>query len=217
MTDSPGSRLRAAREAKFGSAREAAEFLRIVESTLTHHENGTRNIGLAAARRYGRAFGVSAEYLLGLSSESTSIAELDVVGDAGVGVWREGRAKDTAARGKRRSLPVPKIKADVGLRQAVRLIDESANLLVGLGEFAVFELVDAEPLPGSNVVVDRTRNGLTERTVRRLSRKRSGELVLETPTAVQSLLSEISYPSADDEDQIKIVGVVIGKYVSFEG
>jgi len=86
-----------------------------------------------------------------------------------------------------------------------------------MGEFAVFELVASEPAEGTNVVVDRTRNGLTERTVRTLRRRPNGTLVLETPTSIKSLFSELCYPSTNADDSLTIVGVVIGKYVDFEG
>jgi hypothetical protein len=75
MTDSPSDRLRAARiKAGFNSAAEAARARGWREATYRHHENGTRGFGKDHARAYGRAFGVSAGWLLDLEASSAPSA-----------------------------------------------------------------------------------------------------------------------------------------------
>ncbi|GLT00107.1 hypothetical protein GCM10007897_14910 [Sphingobium jiangsuense] len=67
MSTEQNDRLRAARRsAQFKSAAAAAEAFGWNVSTYRHHENGTRGFGKDHAKAYGRAFGVSAGWLLGL-------------------------------------------------------------------------------------------------------------------------------------------------------
>ena len=62
--DSMGERLRKARETNFASARKAAIRHGWTVSTYTAHENGQNDYDEETAREYGRAFNVSAGWLL---------------------------------------------------------------------------------------------------------------------------------------------------------
>jgi hypothetical protein len=68
MATTRGDRLRIAREKKFKSARAAGKAMGIPVSTYGAHERaespGGRDYGPDEAKRYGRRFGVSPEYLL---------------------------------------------------------------------------------------------------------------------------------------------------------
>lgn len=68
MTTTRGERLRIARQRHFKSARLAASALDIPVSTFGAHERagqpGGRDFGVDEAERYGRRFGVAAEWLL---------------------------------------------------------------------------------------------------------------------------------------------------------
>lgn len=57
-------RLRLAREKKFASAKEAAEWLGMKYSTYSGNENGSTTFGLEAAVNYARRFNVSLEWLV---------------------------------------------------------------------------------------------------------------------------------------------------------
>ncbi len=62
------------------SQRKAAADLKISQALLSHYENDAREPGLDFVCRACRYYGVSADYLLGLSadsSQSASIAELE--------------------------------------------------------------------------------------------------------------------------------------------
>lgn len=217
MNDTPADRLRRARAAKYRTIPEACYAHGWKVSTYTHHENGTRGFKPAQARIYARAFGVSASELLGLRLDSASISEVDVVGDAAVGVWREGRSDNVRGARKRKLVPVPRASSESGLRQAVRVVDESANQVIGRGEFAVFETQTDEVLQAGLVyLIERTRGDLTEKSLRRLVERATGQMHLETPTDDRSLYGEIPYPPSRAEETIRIIGRVIGKYVSFD-
>jgi len=56
------------------SQRKAAADLRISQALLSHYENGAREPGLGFVCRACRYYGVSADYLLGLSDESVQSA-----------------------------------------------------------------------------------------------------------------------------------------------
>ena len=62
------------------SQRKAAADLKISQALLSHYENDAREPGLDFVCRACRYYGVSADYLLGLSADSShsaSIAELE--------------------------------------------------------------------------------------------------------------------------------------------
>jgi phage repressor protein C with HTH and peptisase S24 domain len=65
MTEEPHDRLRQARiDAKFKTAKEAAEAMGIKSTTYTHHENGTRGIAKDDAIIYAKKFKVSPVWIL---------------------------------------------------------------------------------------------------------------------------------------------------------
>ena len=58
------------RRARGLSQRKAAADLKISQALLSHYENGAREPGLGFVCRACRYYGVSADYLLGLSDET---------------------------------------------------------------------------------------------------------------------------------------------------
>ena len=64
------------RKARGLSQRKAAADLNISQALLSHYENGAREPGLSFVCRACRYYGVSADYLLGLSSSPTG-SEVD--------------------------------------------------------------------------------------------------------------------------------------------
>ncbi|WP_443019134.1 helix-turn-helix domain-containing protein [Sphingomonas sp.] len=82
------ARLRTARqEAGYRSAVAAAQALGWPEPAYRHHENGTRNFDSALAEVYGRAFGVSPVWLLGLGELKREPANASTARTAGI-PWR---------------------------------------------------------------------------------------------------------------------------------
>ena len=71
------TRLREARrEAGFASATDAIEYCKWKGSTYRAHENGQNNYNAEYAARYGKAYGVSASWLLlGEASEAQSVVK----------------------------------------------------------------------------------------------------------------------------------------------
>ncbi len=62
------------RKARGLSQRKAAADLKISQALLSHYENGAREPGLGFVCRACRYYGVSADYLLGLTDESSRSA-----------------------------------------------------------------------------------------------------------------------------------------------
>ena len=77
--------MSALRKARGLSQRKAAADLSISQALLSHYENGAREPGLDFVRRACAYYGVSADYLLGLS-------DLSVGADAGLAALAELRA-----------------------------------------------------------------------------------------------------------------------------
>ena len=74
--------MSALRRARGLSQRAAAADLRISQALLSHYENGAREPGLAFLCRACKYYGVTADYLLGLSDENGGSAERAALSDA---------------------------------------------------------------------------------------------------------------------------------------
>ena len=70
------------RRARGLSQRAAAADLLISQALLSHYENGAREPGLAFLCRACKYYGVTADYLLGLSDENGGSAERAALSDA---------------------------------------------------------------------------------------------------------------------------------------
>ncbi|HEX2907758.1 MAG TPA: helix-turn-helix transcriptional regulator [Phototrophicaceae bacterium] len=87
-----GKRLRQLREAQGYSRRELSEKIGVVETQIVRYETGTSDATGDVLARIAQAFGVSADYLLGL----TDYPSPDISGDlrpeeaAVIAAWRRG-------------------------------------------------------------------------------------------------------------------------------
>ena len=85
MTRSFSQTMSALRRSRGLSQRSAAADLNISQALLSHYENGVREPGLDFVCRACRYYGVSADYLLGLSEERgrdrSAAALADLVGE----------------------------------------------------------------------------------------------------------------------------------------
>ena len=223
MVDSPADLLRKARAARgFRSATAAAKRYGWKVPTYISHENGTRGIrGIPkeAAQKYAAAFGnVSEHALMGTATgddKGQGIAtNVIVVGEAAMGIWRDlGLAEQPGEKHRMLSVPGP------AGRRAVRVVDDSVNLSILPGEFAVYVAlnpVHPDVSDGALVLIDRRRGGLLERSIRRVEMRSDGKMRLSTHSSVAKLAEALSYPSPKSGDEITLVGRIIGKYVEFE-
>lgn len=166
MSESPASRLRASREkAGFRSAQEAAENFGWGVSGFRHHENGTRGFDHLTAVKYARAFNVSAQWLLGLTSNETpqsstaaiSVRQIPLVGRAPAGNWREAI-----------EVPIGYVWARVDRTGpnafAVEIDGDSMNLILPDGGWAV---IDPDQRSFFDKKVYLVMNGDAEATLKR--------------------------------------------------
>ncbi|MCW2307389.1 helix-turn-helix domain-containing protein [Rhodobium gokarnense] len=184
-------RLRTARaEAGFRSARAAALSLGLSPSTYAAHENGQNAFGPDVARRYAKAFGVTAAWLLTGEAEplekkgKAAPAPTPVVGEIAKGAWIEEAPDRTPTA----FLPVIDDRTEDGAMVAYRVRDGSLGHLAPEGGFLICRALDPDAAPndGALVVVERLRKaqGIVERTARRVSRHGGRtELVEADPAA----------------------------------
>lgn len=220
--DSAGARLRKKREDRgYDSARSAALAFGWVVSTYTHHENGTRPFGQKAAEKYARAFGTTAEYLMfGGKPGPSPTTDVPVLGEVATGVWRETDVDfmDQVAE-KLLDIPMPKGGAPRGGRRfAVRVADASVNKALLPGEFAVCASVapgkfaPGDAAVGDLLLIERSRRGLKEVSIRRVSAAEGSRLRLAAHSTDARLTGEITYPSPGTNDRITVLARVVGKY-----
>lgn len=220
MSETPGQRLRRARlNAGFASAAEAARRHGWNDVTYTSHENGTRGIGLAAAKKYAKAYRIDASEILGLAMGSGTPARLiQIVGDAAVGVWRDANLTTLMGQKGADALTIPVLQ-ELGsaMQGAVRVVDASMNKVFQPGEFAIYseieELGDLDQHAGKIAYVERSRGDLIERSLRLFTKRKDG-MRLECFSTESRFAESVSYPSKVPNESIRIVGFVVGKYAS---
>jgi SOS-response transcriptional repressor LexA len=227
---SKADRLREARiRAKFGSASEAAQRFGWGEAGYRHHENGTRDFGADAARRYGRAFKVKPGWLLGLEKINdlpptlqANADQLGVNGSVAAGVWRESEQWNDERRFVI-NLPSPVPGAR---RFGLEVEGTSMNVFYEPGTVldcvSIFER-DVKPQSGDHVIVERVRSdGLRELTVKEYQEREdgSGKLYILAPRSSDGRFKEISYPGPDrpgekDPDSgelVQVIAFVVASY-----
>lgn len=72
LQEQVASRLKTARKAKFKTAKMAAQFLGIQETTYSCYENASRSPSYEILTRICRAFGITPNYLLGFDNDNTA-------------------------------------------------------------------------------------------------------------------------------------------------
>lgn len=222
MIKTPAEILKAARkEAGFENAAEAAREFEWAESTYTSHENGTRGISKKMARKYARAFKISAGVLLEVAGDTEDVGterNVLVIGETAVGLWRD-TTLDIEHDKTRPSLRLPDIGGSGRRRQAVKAGDNSANRAVRAGEYAVFEHLEPDEvieLPiAALVIVDRIRGHLRERTIRRVRTRTGAKIEMESYSTERRYAEVLTWPATKSGEKIEIVGRVVGKYADF--
>lgn len=211
MTKTPAMRLRQLRiQNNFATATDAARHHGWHITTYRSHENGNRGIPIEAARRYAKAYGVHPNELLGLSNvPATPVTSM--IADAAAGVWR---AKNTHEHKRNVILSLPLFSSETGVQRVVRVSDESANLIIQQGEFAIVGAFD-EVEAGKYYLIERRRDDLVETSIRTAVRNGNGSFKLVAPSTHERYSDDVTYPS-DGDDVVVILGRVIGRYAEFE-
>ncbi len=94
----------------------------------------------------------------------------------------------------------------------VEITDDSVDIVFRPGDVAIVEMLahGAMPENGRLVFIERIRDGLTERSIRRVSERTetTAKLMLHAKRSGQAL----DYPSKKRDETIRLVAVVIAKY-----
>lgn len=214
-------RLRLARiNAGYDSARKAAEAFGFSTSTLTSHENNTREYDIAAALRYAKAFKVNAGHLLALDEIETRPTKNNVgtavvpwYGKVAAGLWRDPTFGDEQAPVY---IEIDRFSGDVESELfTVTPEGPSMNLTIAANSVLVCRRVAfglAEAAPGDLVIVERRNHDLRELTCKRLALI-EGEFALLSESDRPEFRDPIMLgkPSEDlhIDNEITVLGVVL--------
>lgn len=213
--ETAADRLRKARIARgFDSPTAAARHFGWSEVTYRAHENGTRGLRIEAAKRYARAFRVPLGELLGTGAGGSVATEsIPVVGSAAWGVWLD---MAIAEAGLDEAVSLPIMQDEDAPKRAIRISDNSVNLRIPEGYFAIYREVDADRIPelpiGKLVVVKRRKAGLLERTVRLVARHSGDTVYLSPHSSDPRYTGELPVSHTKMTDAATIVGEVVGIY-----
>lgn len=215
-----GKRLQQARaSAGFRSAREAAEKMEWTYSTYASHENDSRALRLHSARKYARAFGVSASWLMtgedGKDMPSvSSVSQVKVLGDVAAGLWLEEDAAIADEDAYIPASPDPRFPADHQL--ALRVRGTSMNKIIQDGEYAIgVWLNKARPVQdGDLVAVRRHRAGLVETSLKRY-RVMDGEPKLLPESTDSRHQKPLELDAEEEGTSVEIIALIIGGYRPF--
>lgn len=227
--DTPGARLRFAREKAGLSVADVADRIGKAASTVRAHENGQNRINASAARDYAGAVRVTASWLLygeaPAEGEKLPIPEtqrLPIRFKVAAGAWEPVDDVQDAPIGYWEAYALPAYR---GVSQWLeRVVGDSYNQRVPEG--SLIHVIDAleigyAPRHGDTVVVTRTRaqGAFVERTIK--------EVVL-TPVGVElwprsynprwnQPLSLTDGANGADDVEVRIVGKVVRAYQDFGG
>lgn len=215
MAKEPKELLREAREKRFKRREAAATFLKMSASTYRSYENGTRPITIRAAKRFQAAFGIEAALLcpellegIGLGG---STEELDIIGELIVGLWRDDILEESRVERQRTTAA----RSGKARRRAYRVSDASVNKVFQPGWNAITERPESDDPRDFEehafVVIERTRAGLTERSIRRIEDKNGERCVLACYSTDRKFSGErLTYPPRSKDETIIVVEVVVG-------
>lgn len=227
VVETVGQRVRKARLEAGLSQRKLGDMIGTTQQAI--HDLETKGKGGSSHLvSIANALGVTAEWLWGGTGpknparhgEGSPITELEgvapVIGTVGAGVWREAELTTLATTETTITIPVLPTKTNVGLPQyGLRVEGGSMNKIVGEGEFVAICLIEdgARYYPGDIVVVEKSRNGLFQTTLKRLKRVTADAIVLSPESDDESFTDLIV--GKEDDDEARIVAVAIGKYAPF--
>ena len=225
--DDKHARLRKARlAAGFESAADAARANRWSVAGYRHHENGTAGWKDERAREYARAYRVSAQWLIfgigtgpdgevAASTESgrpvAMVAQVPVLGSVEAGIWHEVAPTEAGDATEHLTLDVSGF--DPAQLFALKVMGPSMNAFYPPGRFVIAASPAVAGLrSGDHVIVQRSRAGLHETTIKEYVRK--GDTVEMWPRSTDPRFQSpiIISGSRDDQDAPEIIGVVVADY-----
>ena len=204
---STGERIKAARNALGWSQAILAAKVGVTRPAVTQWESGATTPDPDRTARLAAALGRDPHWII--YGEEREGRLMPVRGEVAAGVWREIEDLDLD--------PIP-IAAHpdfpAGAQYGALVRGSSINRVAQDSEYLiVVDVLDSGlvPRPGDLVVVQKRRHGRTEATVKRLASNGTG-LVLKAESDDPRYQGDLPLGAADDETEIVISGIVIGKY-----
>lgn len=216
MKKTPADRLKDLREARFETAKAAADAFGWNEVTYRSHESGMRNIPLAAARKYALAFGSTPGRILGIEGGANSqpvnqVVHVPLVATVSAGAFR---AEDGLEIEGYQVPAVPRADIPAGVQYSVVVDGQSVNKRIPDGAFAIcapYDKYPGGPRHGQLVHVVRERSGLVEHTIKELHYTREGQVLMPASTDPR-YQEQVVLSTGDDQEIVRIHGVVIGVF-----
>lgn len=219
MTD-PAARLRRLRIQKgFATAADAAKAFGWNEHTYKSHENGVRGIRMDAARKYAAGLGSTAAHILGLGNGGDApavnlVTNVPVIARVSAGTFRYDEGLEIEGI----LVPaVPRKDVAADLQYSVIVDGPSVNKRIADGAYAICVPYDRFPggaQHGQLVHVVRERSGLHEHTIKELRFTATGSILVPVSTDPR-YQEEIVLSSGEDDEIVRIQGIVIGSYTPF--
>lgn len=221
-------RLRAARKAAgFNSATEAAHALGQTIPSYTAHENGGRGLTADAAIRYARFFNVGLKWLLtgeggmrdddaappspiGDGPHSESIQVAPIVGKVEAGSWEDIDETQDAVSGTIAVIPDPRFARSNCL--AYKVAGDSFDTFVKDGGYVVtvpWDKANMLPRDGLPVVVEQTRDGFRQRTLKEIRVKGDTVTLLPRSTNPNHKPLALAGAAQNRDAETRIVALVI--------
>ncbi|MCO6407320.1 LexA family protein [Hoeflea alexandrii] len=221
-----GKRLATAREnAGYRSAREAAETLQWTYSTYASHENGARIPKIHTVRKYARAFGVNASWLMTGEPKDAKeavpfeprdrIGAVPVTGEVQAGHWVEEESFSFHDNSYVPMSPDPQYPPDAQMAFLVR--GNSMNRVVQDGDYVIaVRTGHSRDAVENDIVVVRRRIGeLAETSLKRL-RFVDGAWQLFPDSTDPKFQKPVYLGSIENGDSVEIIARVIGSYRPLE-
>lgn len=202
------NRIKEIRELKKMTQDQLAELVGTSQSTMVRIERGGA-IKSGMEERFAKALGCTIQELFGFSEyQPVSVREIPVIGAVEAGIWMESEGFSET---ETLDFPPPAGYPPESVF-ALKVKGESMNKVFLNGDYIVCIYCEACPNieNGKYVVAQRTRAGLFETTVKRLTIKEDGTQWLY-PESTDVKFQPIKI-DGEEGDEIRIIAVVIAAY-----
>ena len=202
------NRIKEIRISKKMTQEELADLVGVSQSTMVRIERGGAIKG-GMEERFAKALGCTIQELFGFSEyQPVSVKEIPVIGSVEAGIWTESQefcATETLDFPPPSGYPPESVFA-------LKVKGESMNKIFLDGDYIVCIYCGACPNieNGKYVVAQRTRAGLYETTVKRLTIKEDGTRWLY-PESTEAKFQPLKIDGQEGEE-IRIIAVVIAAY-----
>ena len=149
-----------------------------------------------------------------------------MIGEAALGVWRD-QAVDVRPHSSKKIIDIPVREHDKAddVRFSILVADTSVDRSLPKGWYAI-----CAPLPdrhhdvqdfsvGDMLYIERTRRGLKEMSLRRVSAITGERMRLSAHSTDPKWRQDVTYPAnsgnAGNGDKVRLVGRVVGKYADY--